>query len=61
MNHSGISGQKTKALFRNVIDTNIDMQLRLRLELHSPVGLNVELPRSLMFLFEIQKQLSTLA
>ena len=38
VNHSGISGQETMALFRNAID----MQLRLRLDLHSPV--NVELP-----------------
>ena len=42
MNHSGISGQETMALFRNAIDINIDTQLRLRLDLHSPV--NVELP-----------------
>ena len=42
MNHSGISGQKTSSLFRNAIEMNIEMQLRLRLDLHSPV--NVELP-----------------
>ena len=42
MNHSGISGQETSALFRNDIEMNIEMQLRLRLDLHSPV--NVELP-----------------
>ena len=41
MNHSGISGQETMTLFRNTIGMNIDMQLRLRLDLHSPV--NVEL------------------
>ena len=41
MNHSGISGQETMALFRSAIGMNIDMQLRLRLDLHSPV--NVEL------------------
>ena len=40
MNHSGISGQETSALFRNAIEMNIEMQLRLRLD--SPV--NVELP-----------------
>ena len=42
MNHSGISGQETVTLFRNAIEMNIDMQLRLRLDLLSPV--NVELP-----------------
>ena len=42
MNHSGISGQETKAYFRNAIEMNIDVQLRLRLDLHSPE--NVELP-----------------
>ena len=44
MNHSVISGQETIALhvFRNAIEMNIDMQLRLRLDLHSRV--NVELP-----------------
>ena len=42
MNHSGISGQETSALFRIAIEMNIEMQLRLRLDLHSPV--NVELP-----------------
>ena len=42
MNQSGISGQETMALFRNAIEMNIDIQLRLRLDLHSPV--NVELP-----------------
>ena len=42
MNHSGISGQETMALFRIAIEMNIGMQLRLRLDLHSPV--NVELP-----------------
>ena len=42
MNHSGIGGQETMVLFRNAIEMNIDMQLRLRLDLHSPV--NVELP-----------------
>ena len=41
MNHSGMSGQETMTLFRNEIEMNIDMQLRLRLDLHSPV--NVEL------------------
>ena len=44
MNHSGISGQETMALFRNTIEMIIDMQLWLRLDLHSPVGLNEELP-----------------
>ena len=42
MNHSGISGQERMALFGNAIEMNIDMQLRLRLDLHSPV--NVEIP-----------------
>ena len=42
MNHSGISGQETMVLFRNAIEMNIDVQLRLRLDLHAPV--NVELP-----------------
>ena len=42
MDHSGISGQETMALFRNAIEMNIDMQLRLRLDLHSPV--NEKLP-----------------
>ena len=42
MNHLGIIGQETMALFRNTIEMNIDMQLMLRLDLHSPV--NVELP-----------------
>ena len=42
MNQSGISGQETMALFRNALEMNIDMQLRLSLDLHSPV--NVELP-----------------
>ena len=42
MNHSGISGQEMMALFRNAIEMHIGMQLRLRLDLHSPV--NVELP-----------------
>ena len=38
----GISGQETMALSRNAIEMNKDMQLRLRLDLHSPV--NAELP-----------------
>ena len=42
MNRSGISGQETMALFRNAIEMNIDMQLKLRLDLHSPE--NVDLP-----------------
>ena len=42
MNQSGISGQETMALSRNAIDMNIDMQLRLSLDMHSPVY--VELP-----------------
>ena len=42
MNHSGINGQETMALFRNAIEIIIDMQLRLKLDLHSPV--NVDLP-----------------
>ena len=42
VNHSGISGQEMIALFRNAIEMNIDMQLKLRLDLHSPE--NVELP-----------------
>ena len=42
MNHSGISGQETMTLFRNAIEMNIDVQLMLRLDVHSPV--NVELP-----------------
>ena len=42
MNHSGISGQGMMALSRNAIEMNKDKQLRLRLDLHSPV--NVELP-----------------
>ena len=42
MNHSGISGQETMALSRNVIGMNKDMQLRFKLDMHSPV--NVELP-----------------
>ena len=42
MNHSGISGQETMALSRNPIEMNKDMQLRLRIDLHPPV--NVELP-----------------
>ena len=42
MNHSGISGHETMALSRNAIEMNKDVQLRLRLDLHSPV--NVELP-----------------
>ena len=40
MNHLGISGQETMTLFRNAKEMNIDQQLRLRLDLHSPV--NVE-------------------
>ena len=46
MNQSGISGQETMALFRNAIEMHIGMQLRLRLDLHSPV--NVELPWTLI-------------
>ena len=42
MNHSGISGQETMALSRNAIEMNKVMQLRLRLDMHLPV--NVELP-----------------
>ena len=42
MNHSGISGQETMTLFRNAIEMIIDVQLMLRLDVHSPV--NVELP-----------------
>ena len=42
VNRSGISGQATMVLFRNAIEMNIDMQLRLRLDMPSPV--NVELP-----------------
>ena len=42
MNHSDISGQETMALSRNAIEMNKDMQLRLRLDMHSQV--NVELP-----------------
>ena len=42
VNHSGISGQETMAALRKAIEMNIDMQLRLRLDLHSPV--NIELP-----------------
>ena len=42
VNHLGISGQETMTLFRSAIGMNIDMQLRLRLDLHSPE--NVELP-----------------
>ena len=42
VNHSGINGQETMALFRKAIKMNVDMQLRLRLDLHSPI--NVELP-----------------
>ena len=42
MNHLGFSAQEAMALFRNAIEINIDMQLRLKLDLHSPV--NVELP-----------------
>ena len=42
MNHSGISGQETMVLFINTIGMNIDMQIRLILDLHSPE--NVELP-----------------
>ena len=55
MNHSGISGQETMALFRNTIEMNIDMQLRLRPALTSKcrTTLNLDL------LFEMQKQLST--
>ena len=41
MNHSGISGQKTMTLSSNAIEVNKDTQLRLRLDMHSPV--NVEL------------------
>ena len=40
VNHSGISGQETMTLFKNAIEMNIDLQLWLRLDLHSPV--NVE-------------------
>ena len=47
MNHSGISGQETMALVRNAIWMNIDVQLRLRLDLHSPE--NVELHWTLIF------------
>ena len=42
MNHSGIIGQETMALSRNAIEMNKDMQLRLRLDMHSLV--NIELP-----------------
>ena len=42
MNHSGISGQEAMALFRNAIGMKKDIQLRLRLDLHSPEI--VELP-----------------
>ena len=45
MNHSGISGQETMTLSRNPIEMNKDMQLRLRLDMHSPV--NIELPWTL--------------
>ena len=36
VNHSGTSGQETMVLFRNVKEINIDMQLKLRLDLQSP-------------------------
>ena len=42
MNHSGISGQVTMTLCRNAIEMNKDMQIRLRLDMHSSV--NVKLP-----------------
>ena len=45
MNHSGISGQETMTLSRNAIEMNKDIQLRLRLDKHSPV--TVELSWSL--------------
>ena len=41
MNHSGISGHESMALFRNAIEMNIDMQLKLRLDLHSPVNVDL--------------------
>ena len=59
MNQSGISGQETMALFRNAIEMNIDMQLRLNLDLHSPEKCRTTL--SLDLLIETQKQLSTMA
>ena len=37
MNHSGISGHETRALSRNAVEMNKDMQLRLILDMHSPV------------------------
>ena len=42
MNHSGISGQDTMTLSRNTKEMNKDMQLRLILDVHSPV--NAEQP-----------------
>ena len=42
MNHLGISGHETMVLSRNDIELNKDMQLRLKIDLLSPV--NVELP-----------------
>ena len=41
MNHMGISGQETMTLSRNALEMNKNMHLRLRLDMHSPV--NVEL------------------
>ena len=52
MNHFGIGGQETMTLFRNAIEIIIDMKLRLRLDLHSPV--NVELPRTLVFIYSAE-------
>ena len=46
MNHSGISGHETMVLSRNDIEMNKDVQLRLRLDLLSPV--NVELTITLI-------------
>ena len=50
MNQSGISGQETRTLFRNPIEIDIDMQLRLNLDLHSPE--NVELSSVLICYFK---------
>ena len=60
MNHSVISGQEMMALSRNTIEMNKDMQLRLRLDMHSPVNA-CRTTLNLVLLFKTQKQLSTMA
>ena len=59
MNHSGISGQETMALFRNAIGMNIDTQVRLRLG--PALTRKCRTTLKLDLLFETQKKFSSIA